>query len=269
MLVTANAANLKVDHATIAGLDLRAMEEELAAAGLPSEYGGKHPNRTTEMAIVSFLDGSYLELISKQRDADAAAFRAHPWAKFIESNAGPCAWAVRPGVLGAEVSRLRAAGVAVDDAVRSGRTRPDGVRLEWETAQFHGERGAFFPFMIRDLTPHENRVYPSGKPSVPQFGGISKVIIAVRDLDTAIGKYQKVYGLNPPLLRTDATLGAKLASFDGTPVVLASPSSPDNWIAERISKYGDAPCAFVIRAPRPGRTKWIRLKTAGGRIGIE
>src|ERR1700694_3609734 len=108
LVLTLQAAELKVDHVTLAGLDLRKMRKDFAAAGLPSEYGGKHANRATEMALVSFADGSYIELIAKQPDADPKSFATHAWAKFIESNAGPCAWAVRPNNLAAEVDRLRA-----------------------------------------------------------------------------------------------------------------------------------------------------------------
>lgn len=258
VVLTVQAAELKVDHVTLAGLDLRKMQKDLAAAGLPSEFGGKHANRATEMAIVSFGDGSYIELIAKQPDADPKSFAQHAWAKFIETNAGPCAWAVRPANLTAEVDRLRAAGAGVDDITPSGRTRPDGVRLEWETAQPHGDRGGFFPFLIHDLTPRENRVYPSGRPNAPHYTGISKVVIAVKDLDGAIAKYRKAYNLDAPRTETDARLGATTASFDGTPVVLATPASSQGWMAARIVKYGDLPCEFGIRNSKTGEMKWIR-----------
>ena len=258
LVLTLQAAELKVDHVTLAGLDLRKMRKDFAAAALPSEYGGKHANRATEMALVSFADGSYIELIAKQPDADPKSFAAHAWAKLIETNAGPCAWAVRPNNLAAEVDRLRAAGAGVDNITPSGRTRPDGVRLEWETAQPHGDRGGFFPFLIHDVTPHENRVYPSGKPNAPQYTGITKVVIAVKDLDGAIAKYRKAYNLNAPRREIDARLGALTASFDGTPVVLATPASNQNWMADRIAKYGDLPCEFGIQNSTTGAMKWIR-----------
>ena len=46
---------------------------------------------------------------------------------------------------------MRAAKVAVTQQ-KSGRRRPDGVQLDWETAQVGEEpNGTFFPFLIRDL----------------------------------------------------------------------------------------------------------------------
>ncbi len=266
------AENLKVDHATVAGDDLARMRDEFAHSGLASEYGGDHPNHATNMAIISFADGSYLELISKQTGADPKSFAAHAWSKFITANAGPCAWAIRPADLQSEVKRLRAANVTVEDPQKGGRDRPDGLHLDWETAQVHGDRGSFYPFMIRDVTPRENRVYPTGKPSAPEFEGVSKVIIAVKDLDAAIAHYRLAFSLPAPRRSVDEDLDATLASFDDTPVVLAAARKHDNWIAARVELYPDAPCAFVIRSKNsaaPGHIRWLSLKSVQGRIGIE
>src|ERR1700694_5485109 len=89
------AAELRVDHVTVAGKDVSAMRQRLAAAGLQSEYGGKHTNRATEMALVSFPDGSYLELIGVQPDPNPKMLAIHPWAKFLNAVAEPCGWASR------------------------------------------------------------------------------------------------------------------------------------------------------------------------------
>ena len=69
------AADLIIDHVTIAGKDLKAMRATLAALGIPTEYGGPHSNHATEMALTSFPDGSYLELIAIQPNADLRRLR--------------------------------------------------------------------------------------------------------------------------------------------------------------------------------------------------
>ena len=98
------AADLKVDHATVAGTNLDAMRKALTAvAGFSSEYGGPHSNHATEMALVSFPDGSYLELMGIQAKPDPAAVAAHDWSKFLTTNAGPCAFALRVTDINAEV----------------------------------------------------------------------------------------------------------------------------------------------------------------------
>jgi hypothetical protein len=215
---------LTIDHVTVAGRDLKSTQAQLASIGLHSEYGGPHSNHATEMALTSFPDGSYLELIAIQPGADAKALAAHYWSAQMQGDAGPTAWAVRAKDLSADLNVLRKNGVAVSEPARSGRQRPDGVRLEWESANVGTEpNGTFFPFLIRDLTPREKRALPGGKPLTQDFSGVARVVIAVRDLEESVARYRKAYGLPAPAEQVDEAFGARLAAFNGTPVVLASP----------------------------------------------
>lgn len=241
------SAQLKVDHVTFAGRDLRTMQQTLSSLGIPTEYGGPHSNHATEMALASFPDGSYLELIAIQPKADPAAVALHSWSKFLEGDAGPCAWAVRPADMAAEVKRLHASA-----PVRNGRKRPDGVQLDWETAQVGPGNGTFFPFLIHDFTPRNLRAYPSGKPLITNLTGITKVYLAVNDLEASIAQFQHTYNLEAPERHDDATFGARLASFTGTPVVLATPLN-NSWLAERLQRFGESPCAFILGRPKPAK----------------
>ncbi len=259
------------------------MQARLAAVGIASEYGGPHSNHATEMALTSFPDGSYLELIAIQPNADSKAVAAHAWSKLMQGDAGPCAWAVRVKDVAAEVERLKAAGVPVGQPMRSGRARPDGVRLDWETAQVGQEpNGTFFPFLIRDFTPRKQRAWPAGKPSTKDFSGITRVVIAVRDLDEAVKRYQQAYGLTRPIKQVDRAFGAHLAVVGAGPVVLAAPLTADSWIAARIEQFGEGPCAFVLGVRKAGRYKaamttrwfgadisWFDPEKLGWRLGFE
>jgi hypothetical protein len=272
-----HSEELKVDHVTVAGRDLQAMRSALEAVGLKSETGGPHSNHATEMALTSFADGSYLELIAIQPQADAKAVAAHEWHKFMEGNAGPCAWAVRPVDLPREVARLRAAGITASEPEKSGRKRPDGVQLDWETAQIGSGRGTFYPFLIHDFTPRERR---AGKPISSDFSGIVKVVLSVNDLDGAVMKFQRAYGFSAPQRQDDPSFGAKLAWFPGTAVVLAAPLSPQSWLNERLRRFGEAPCAFILGRVRGSAPKadakwfgkpiaWFDEKALGWRLGSE
>jgi hypothetical protein len=243
------AQQFHIDHVTVAGKDVQAMIKTLRdVAGITAQYGGKHSNHATEMAQASFPDGSYLELIAIQPKADLAALAAHYWHKFMEADAGPCAWAIRPADFSAEVERLRKTGVAVTGPNRSGRKRPDGVELDWETAQVGPTNGGFFPFMIHDFTPRDNRANPSGKAATSDWTGLVKVVIGVENLESAIARYQKAYGLASPQQQEDAVFGAKLAWFPGTPVVLAAPINSSSWLSVRSQRFGEAPCGFILGA---------------------
>jgi hypothetical protein len=279
-----SAADLAIDHVTVAGADLKKMQDALASVGLRSEYGGPHSNRATEMALTSFPDGSYLELIALQKDGDPQAIAAHYWSSLIKGNAGPAAWAVRAANLAGEVERLKAAGVTVTMPSRSGRSRPDGVKLDWETSNIGSEpNGTFFPFLIRDFTPRERRAFPGGQPTARDYAGISRVVIAVRDLAAAAARYRHAYDLPEPRRKRDASFGATLMIFPGTPVVLASPSDAKSWIAERLRQFGEGPCAFILRSngsasTRPsgrishwfdGDVSWVDLQRLGWHLGVE
>jgi hypothetical protein len=240
-------AELKIDHATVAGTNLDAMRKALtAAAGVPTEYGGPHSNHATEMALVSFPDGSYLELMGIQAKPDPDAVAAHDWSTFLKNNAGPCAFALRVTDLSAEIRQLKSAGIATGTPETAGRTRPDGSKLAWQTVNVGpGRRGSLFPFLITDMTPRENRAYPSGKPTTDRFGGIAQVVVGVRDLEGGVAQYRKAFHLAAPLRQKDAAFGADLAWFEGTPVVLAQGLN-GSWLSRRVEEYGDAPVAFIL-----------------------
>jgi glyoxalase-like protein len=235
------AAELKIDHVTVAGAKLESMRQAFTAAtGLATEYGGRHANHATEMALTSFPDGSYLELIGIQGRADQAAVSAHEWHRFLENSTGPCAFAIRAGAL---------AGIARGAPQRNGRTRPDGTRLEWEITDIGpGIRGTFFPFLIRDLTPRENRAFLKGQPTTRKALGVARVVVGVRDLHAAIALYRRVFQLSAPKGQHDAEFGAELAWFEGTPFVLAQGLANDSWLARRVREFGEGPCAFVLQS---------------------
>ena len=274
----------QIDHVTAAGRSLHQMQESLASLGLKTENGGPHSNHATEMALLSFPDGSYLELIGLQQNPDAKAVAAHYWSKFLLADAGPCAWAVQVPDVGAEAQRFSNLGIAVSTPAKNGRTRMDGVKLDWDFARVGpGPNGTFFPFLLSDLTPRAYRVYPSGNPTMTAYRGISKVVIAVKDMESSVQLYQRAYNLPAPTTQNDSDFGAKLAWFKGTPVILATPSSDTSPLAARIAQFGDAPCAFVLAAAErsktaamPLRSKWFGKQISwfdpvklGWRLGVE
>jgi hypothetical protein len=278
-----SAADLRIDHVTVGGRDLNALRSALSTAGIPSEYGGPHANHATEMALTSFADGSYLELIALQPHADPVAVAHHDWSAEIRGNAGPTAWAVRVADLDAERRRLLDAHIHVTEPEKSGRARPDGTELRWETAYLGNEsRGTFLPFLIRDLTPRDQRVFTSGKPTAPAFRGISRVVIAAKDLTAATTLFRTAYGWAAPTLQDDAAFGAHLAIFAGTPVVLAAPINTQSWIADRLQRFGEGPCAYVLGVKDMQALKttsqsnwagaaisWIDSRVLGWHLGIE
>jgi catechol 2,3-dioxygenase-like lactoylglutathione lyase family enzyme len=237
---------MRLDHVTIAGPSLSRMEAAFRQAGLETEYGGPHSNGVTHMALLGFDDGSYVELISRIDENGESPL----WHRQIVEDGGAAAWAVDVDDIEAEVQRLRSAGIPVRGPVEYHRSRPDGAAVEWELA-FPGEHppGAVLPFLIRDRTPRERRVRPSPSVAGSELTGVDSVVIAVRDLAGSLSVFGDACGWEVgDALEADAPdFGARLAHVPGTPVILARPLEAGGRLARRIDRFGESPCAFLIR----------------------
>jgi hypothetical protein len=156
-----------------------------------------------------------------------------------------------------------------------------GTRLEWEITDIGpGIRGTFFPFLIRDLTPRENRAFLKGQPTTRRATGVAKVVVGVHNLEAAIALYQRVFQLAAPRRQRDAEFGADLAWFAGTPVVLAQGLANDTWLTQRVKKFGEGPRAFLLQSATGltgasasrwfGSTiVWTSQQQLGWRLGFE
>jgi hypothetical protein len=237
--------SLRVDHVTIAGSHLASLEQAFTAVELKPLYGGPHSNGITHMALLSFADGSYIELISTLESGQTSPL----WHAHIAGDGGPCAWAVEVDDVAAEAARLAGLGVPVRGPLYLNRQRPDGVLVEWDLA-FLGNRepGATLPFLIKDRTPREWRVPPSTRVAEAGLRGVTRVVLGVEHLDRSADLFRRVYGWPAPHTGEDASLGARLAHFPGTPVTLAATAQKSGWLAERLAQYGESPCAFLLGA---------------------
>lgn len=257
---------LKIDHVTVAGPDLARLEAAFAGAGLATDYGGPHSNGVTHMALLGFNDGSYLELISSLRPGPVETVF---WGEFINGDGGPCAWAVRVEDIAAEAGRLARLGVPVKGPDYYFRRRPDGELVEWELA-FPGDKGAgaTLPFLIKDLTPRERRVRPSASVAGGLLAGVDTVVLGVEDLAGAVALFRRCYDWPPPQPAEDPIFGARLAIFPGTPVALATPLAGHPWLAERLARFGDSPCAYLLAtADLPAAHRSYPLVAAGDWLG--
>ena len=127
-----SAKVLELDHVSLCGPDLDALRQMFTDIGMTPDFGGPHGNGITQMALIGFEDQSYLELIGPVK---AGATEGSDWAKFMSGDVGACAWAVGTNVLLQDIDRLKKAGIAVGEPKRGSRKRPDGMSLEWMTAE--------------------------------------------------------------------------------------------------------------------------------------
>jgi hypothetical protein len=237
-----SALVLELDHVSICGPDLDALRQAFTDAGMTPDFGGPHGNGVTQMALIGFDDQTYIELIAP---AKAGVTEGSDWAKFMSGDAGSCAWAVGTNVLLQDVERLKKAGVAVSEPKRGSRKRPDGMSLEWMTAQVGpGTPGSTLPFMIEDQTPRAWRVQTSESLKGAPVFGVESVVVGVNNLDAGIALFRKAYGWAEPLTENQKDFG-KLAYFPGEPVILAAPSG-GGWLADRLGRFGESPVAYLL-----------------------
>ena len=240
----AAALPLTVDHASVCSSELEPLQQAFAEVGLKTDYGGSHANGITQMALLGFEDGSYLELIAPQKPG---VVEGSDWAKFMTADAGACAWAVTVGDIGSEVARLRRSGIEAEGPFAGSRRRPDGTVLQWTTVRVGGGTpGATLPFMIQDKTPRSLRMQPSASVKGSGLAGIAIIVLGVRDLDAAIALFRRTYGWSAPALEEHREFGARMAQFVATPVVLAAPLDKNSWLAERLEQFDESPVAFLL-----------------------
>ncbi|MFY9644405.1 MAG: VOC family protein [Terriglobales bacterium] len=231
---------LELDHASICGSNLDTLRQAFADVGLTPDFGGPHGNGVTQMAMIGFDDGTYLELIAPIK---AGVTAGSAWAKFMAEDAAPCAWAVGTNVLLQEVERLKKVGIPVRAPEAGSRKRPDGMSVEWKTADVgSGTAGSVLPFVIEDQTPRAWRVQTSASMAGAPVAGVENVVLGVSNLDASIALFRKAYGWSDPVIESQKDFG-KLAYFPGEPVILAAGGG---WLGERVAKYGEAPVAYLL-----------------------
>jgi len=233
---------LEIDHVSVCGSNLDSLRQDFTSIGLTPDLGGPHGNGITQMAMVGFDDASYIELIAPIKPG---VTEGSSWAKFMSAEAVACAWAVGTNVLLQEVERLKKAGITVRGPERGSRKRPDGMSVEWMTADVgNATPGSTLPFIIEDQTPRPWRVQTSESVKGSPVYGIESVVIGVNNMDASIALFRKAYGWAQPLTETQKDFG-KLAYFPGEPVILAAPSG-GGWLSEHIGKFGESPVAYLL-----------------------
>jgi hypothetical protein len=135
-----------LDHILLGCSDLQrgiAFVEE--RTGVKAMFGGVHPGRGTQNALLSLGKRRYLEIIAPdpQQSGDEHGRRL---AKFTEPRL--TGWAAHPGKLQDLASRLGEAGVVTQGPTPGSRKRPDGSVLHWATLALKDDGDGLLPFFI-------------------------------------------------------------------------------------------------------------------------
>jgi len=148
-----------IDHVILGIDDLQKGIAELErATGVRAEFGGAHPGRGTQNALISLGGRHYLEILAPNPEDSGAAEALKELGGLMALK--PVGWAARSEDLAGLKQRL---GEQAGEIRPGARNRPDGSRLAWKTLGFASEN-PLLPFFIewdRD-TKHPSTTSPGG-----------------------------------------------------------------------------------------------------------
>jgi hypothetical protein len=236
-----------IDHVVILVDELEAAMTRYRTLGFTVTPGGRHPSGTHN-ALVSFRDGSYIELIAFWDTTD----RDHPFHRHLAIGPGIITYALAVDDLDGTVVALRQRGVRYEEPQPGARRRPDGAEVAWRMAFPVEAEGLGLPFLIEDVTDRVLRV-PDGEATRHANGvvGISRLLVVVSELTTAIAPYAG--------LATASRVKQAGADFD-QPARVAELRVGAHWVelheprgsgplADQLAARGAGPYAVVLEGP--------------------
>jgi hypothetical protein len=236
-----------IDHLVVVVKDLTRAMKDYERLGFTVVPGGEHPVGSHN-ALISFADGSYLEIIAFYREATD-----HRWWNALSKGERFVDFCFQTDDLRGDTKTLKDAGVAINDPVPWSRKRPDGFELKWLLSLATGEHRGVAPFLIEDVTSRAERI-PRQFDHKNRVAGIDKITVAVGELARVEKWYGALLGKGEPVAAGE--LGAEGLAFRAGPHVLefVTPRSAASPLIDRLRTYGPAPYSAVLtgRGSAPG-----------------
>lgn len=165
-----------IDHIVIAVHDLDEAIKTYSNLGFTVVEGGKHPVGSYN-ALISFQDGSYVEIIAFYEDSPD-----HPWWDLLHKRGGGLVdFCMQTDDIRTDYQQFKNQGVEMSGIVDLGRARPDGYYLEWINNKTYGKYQGIIPFIIEDKTPREERL-PKENVHANGVTGIKTLTLATSDI---------------------------------------------------------------------------------------
>jgi hypothetical protein len=151
-----------VDHIIVSVGDLADGSKQFhELTGVEPVFGGRHPGRGTQNALVSLGPRTYLEILGPQTDVELPE-EVQGLLAFDELT--PSGFAVSTTDMPATVSALQEHGYGTSDPADGSRALPDGGLLEWTTMGITEPALVSAPFFIQwgADSPHPATTSPGG-----------------------------------------------------------------------------------------------------------
>jgi hypothetical protein len=152
----------RVDHVILGINDLQKGIEELERrTGVRAAFGGAHPGRGTQNALISLGEHHYLEILAPNPKEKGAA---RPEELLALTALTPVGWAARANDMLSMQRILRSHGAQTGEIRPGARNRPDGTRLAWKTLNFTMPESPLLPFFIEwdHASAHPSATSPKG-----------------------------------------------------------------------------------------------------------
>ena len=153
-----------LDHILLGCSDLqRGIDFVEQHVGVRAAFGGVHPGRATQNALLSLGTRRYLEIIAPDPQQSTATSELSAKLKKL-SEPRLVGWAAHPGDLQVFAADLAKTGIAAEGPTAGSRKRPDGTVLRWKTLNLRDDANGLLPFFIEwsaDST-HPSAQAPSG-----------------------------------------------------------------------------------------------------------
>ncbi len=256
-----------IDHVVILVNELEQAIADYTALGFSVVRGGDHPGGVTHNALVAFADGAYLELIAFRQPDQEHRW----WLKGQRGGEGLVDYALLPGDIAQDVAGAQARGLDLEGPNPGGRVRPDGERIEWQTAR---AAASDLPFLCGDITPRSLRV-PEGAARQHANGalGVAALTIAVADLDASAARYRALLGgaqVSQPAVVPGLGVRVAIVQLGAAQIVLASSTTTDQLasaaLRQHLAMRGEGPYAVAFAVEHGAQAGVLAQNWAHGAV---
>jgi hypothetical protein len=109
--------------------------------------------------------------------------------------------------------------------------------------------------LVADETPLSRRVEVTSPTKETGVGGIERVVVVAEEELGLAGRFERFFGERAGEAHADEAFGARITSFERAPVAVAEPLDEGSWLADRLSRFGLVPCAYLFGASDPALTR--------------
>ena len=260
-----------IDHIVILVRDLAQASADYARMGFTVTPGGEHTGGATHNALISFVDGTYFELIAFTEPNPPAQ---HRWGARLAQGEGLIDYAVRSTDVAADLAAITSRGLPTYGSIDMGRVRPDGERIAWRIggASMPGRTGgqSALPFVIEDVTSRPLRV--PGDDAMRHALGVTCVAgltLVVGDLGTSAAAIAALLGVEGEAVPSSIAGAGTAMRFptDAQWLELVQPTDPASALGQYLHARGEGPYEVILstdQVAEPGSGKVLSLETAHG-----